>query len=114
MIHLRDLRDERKNVLLISEGWVPERDHPGLLTSSSGAPPTLGTDPSGRLRAGPSNGYSNETWCDQQIGRLAGLNLEQRFRDLLTLASRANVSFSRRTCRTRPREALRPRVRSSA
>lgn len=93
MIHLRDLRDERKNVLLVSEGWVPQRDHPELLAQSSGAPPRIGTDPAGRLRIGPQNGLTDDNWCNQQMGRLAGLNLEQRFRDLLTLANRSNVSF---------------------
>jgi hypothetical protein len=93
VLHLRHLRDERKNVLLISEGWVPQRDHPELLASSTGAPPRIGTDPTGRIRIGSQNGLTDENWCNQQIRRLASLNLEQRFRDLLTLASQANVSF---------------------
>ena len=93
MVHLRDLRDERKNVLLVSEGWVPQRDYPELLAQSTGAVPPIGTDPTGRLRIGPQSGLSSDTWCNQQIGRLASLNLEQRFRDLLTLAARSNVSF---------------------
>jgi len=93
MIYLRGLRDERKNLLFISEGWVPQPDQPGILAGTKGAPPRIGTDPSGRIRIGSQNGQADENWCNQQRRRLASLDLEQRFRNLLTLASQANVSF---------------------
>jgi hypothetical protein len=94
MVHLRDLRDERKNVLLITGGWVPRPPASGLSNRGRGTIPRIGTDPGGRLGIGvPQAGASNDAWCDQQIGRLANIDFEQRFRDLLTLARNANVSF---------------------
>jgi hypothetical protein len=36
---------------------------------------------------------SNQSWCDSQINRLRSIDFDQRFKDLLMLANRANVSF---------------------
>jgi VWFA-related protein len=99
MLRLRDLRDERKNVLLISEGWAasrPKESLGSLNNPGKGSIPGIGTGPTGRLGIGvPKEGdpTSNQSWCDGQINRLRNIDFEQRFRDLLTLANRANVSF---------------------
>jgi hypothetical protein len=42
MRHLRDLRDERKNVLLISEGWMPRGPATGLTRQGTGSIPRIG------------------------------------------------------------------------
>jgi VWFA-related protein len=99
VVRLRDLRDERKNILFISEGWVPRGPNPGLgnVSLGRGAPPTVGVGPGGRIGIGqsmdPMNRAAAAPWCDQAISRLANQDYEKRFRDLLTQARQANVSF---------------------
>lgn len=95
MVRLRDLKDERKNLLLISEGWIPRPPQTSLTNHVSGSIPRIGQDPgTGRLGVGGRQGnMQDRTWCDQQIARLANVDFQQRFKDLLTLANRANVSF---------------------
>ncbi|MEO8484558.1 MAG: VWA domain-containing protein [Acidobacteriota bacterium] len=96
MGRLRDLRDERKNVLFISEGWVPRRPQEGLLGSSSGDVPTIGIGtPTGNRTGGNQRTPMSDdrAWCDKEVARLAGMDFEQRYRALLTSAGRANVAF---------------------
>jgi VWFA-related protein len=96
MNRLRDLRDERKNVLFISEGWVPRRPREDLLANSSGEVPTigLGTPTSNRTGGNQRTPASDDrAWCDKEVARLAGIDFEQRYRALLTSATRANVAF---------------------
>lgn len=94
---LGDLRDERKNVLFISEGWVPRGPRPELLnvTVSDGEIPGVGVGPGGRIGIGQTmQPYAEDrAWCDSEIARLASIDFEVRFRLLLTAAARANVSF---------------------
>jgi hypothetical protein len=50
--------------------------------------------PRGRLGTGNQQPIgSDDNWCDQQVGRLASLDFEDRFRQLLRLARQSNVSF---------------------
>ncbi len=96
MGRLRDLRDERKNVLFISEGWVPRRPREDLLGSSSGDIPTagIGTPTGNRTGGNQRTPVSDDrAWCDRELARLAGIDFEQRYRALLTAAARANVAF---------------------
>jgi VWFA-related protein len=96
MDRLRDLRDERKNLLFISEGWVPRRPRVDLLGRSSGDIPTigLGTPTSNRTGGNERTPTSDDrAWCDKEVARLTGIDFEQRYRALLTLAARANVAF---------------------
>ena len=97
MQRLGGLRDERKNVLFISEGWVPRgpRDELRNLNISNGSLPQVGTGPGGRLGLGQtqSQDTGDLTWCDTEVSRLGGTDFEHRFRLLLTTARQANVSF---------------------
>ena len=97
MARLGGLRDERKNVLFVSEGWVPRgpRDELRNLTSSQGALPTVGVGPGGRMGLGQtqSRRVGDPTWCDAEFARLGGMDFEARFRLLLRAANEANVSF---------------------
>ena len=92
---LGNLRDERKNILFISEGWVPRRGS-ALGPLSSGRPniPTVGVGPGGKLGIGSNmSGYPDRSACDTEVSRLSSIDHEQRFLDLTTQAQRANVAF---------------------
>lgn len=96
-LRLGDLRDERKNVLFISEGWVPQGPRTDLanLNVSRGAVPQVGVGPGGRIGVGQTQQpfYQDASSCDAEIRRLASIDFDQRFRDLLASARQANVSF---------------------
>jgi VWFA-related protein len=92
---LRALREGRKNFVLVSEGWLPEGPQQSLLNLVKGATPSpIGTLPSGRLgRVADQPGSIDYSWCDGQIARLAAIDFEQRYRDILRDARRSNVTF---------------------
>ena len=94
MTRLRDLKDERKNVLFVSEGWIPRGRADDLNAAIRGGPALVGLGRGGRLGIGNTQpGTRDDSWCDQQIRRLASIDFEERFHDLLELAVRANVAF---------------------
>jgi VWFA-related protein len=70
--YLGHLREGRTSIVLFTEGWRLFNDDGGLMSFT------------GRSRAAV---------CDQHLIRYANLNLQLRFRDLLSLANRANVTF---------------------
>jgi VWFA-related protein len=94
------LRDERKAVFMVSDGWVPTRPDERLAAPVNDRPPTppkVGTGPDGRIRVGTGGekqqGGSNSFLCDQDRMRLAREDHESEFRQMLDVANRANVSF---------------------
>jgi len=95
MIRLRDLKDERKNVLFVSQGWIPRGPAEELKRFVRGGPPLpmTGQGTSGRIGIGPQPGLYDASFCDRQIARLASIDFEGRFHDLLERAVRANVTF---------------------
>jgi VWFA-related protein len=94
MVRLGALRDERKNVVLISEGWLPLPPQPGLADLGSGRIPTIGAGPNGVGFDRPTDRVGmGQSWCDEQARRLTSIDFDRRFRDLLDQAARANVSF---------------------
>lgn len=96
IIHLEGLREERKFVILMSEGWrLPPRDD-NLTRVVRGNIPggePIGVTPVGRLTTSGQYGGGNREWCERERMRLAAEDLEQDFRTLLQRANRANVSF---------------------
>jgi VWFA-related protein len=94
MLRLSALRDERKNVLFISEGWAPLAPQRQLQNGTTSSIDPIGSDPRGRFGTSTRQmGMRDNVWCNSQIGRLSHIDFQQRFRDLLTAAIRANVSF---------------------
>lgn len=97
MLRLGDLRDERKNVLFVSEGWIPQGPRTDLvnLSVSRGALPTVGVGPGGKLGIGQTMQPFGQdaAWCDSEMARLVNMDFRKRFTDFLTTAARANVSF---------------------
>jgi VWFA-related protein len=97
---LSALRDERKAVFMVSDGWVPTRPDESLARPLDGrapAPPKVGTGPDGRIRVGTGGdkqqGGSNQFLCDQDRMRLAREDHESEFRQMLDVANRAAVTF---------------------
>jgi VWFA-related protein len=94
---LGDMRDERKNILFLSEGWVPQPPAEGLLkrTRPTDIPP-IGPGPGGRIGSGVTPGgqqIQDRNWCNGLIARLSGIDFERRFREFVAAARRANVAF---------------------
>ncbi len=96
IIHLEGIREERKFVILLSEGWrLPRRDDRLGRTIGNNVPrtPPVGIGVDGRLTTGPPAGTQDFNACERERLRLAAEDLEQDFRTLLQRANRANVSF---------------------
>jgi VWFA-related protein len=95
IIHLEGLRDERKFVILLSEGWrLPRRDdRPRTVGNYVPGNEGVRIGPDGRLTTAPSPGDQGFDSCERERLRLLAEDLEQDFRTLLQRANRANVSF---------------------
>jgi len=97
--YLRGLREERKAVLAISNGWLLYRPDSRLARplKCHGVPtaPQVGIDPrTGRLTGRDvSTAAAPRGTCEQDRVTLSSLDDDQQFRDLLGEANRANVSF---------------------
>lgn len=97
-VRLGGIREERKDVILFSNGWsgLPPADlslfaRRGL---GSGAVPPVGVGPDGRLRTGdPNPGALNMTWCSSELVRLAGIDFSIRYRQMIATARQANVTI---------------------
>jgi VWFA-related protein len=98
---LGSVRQERKNLVLVTNllpRWRPDRGlHERVVNGKRGAMPRVGVD-RGRItnddrdvvtntRGGNANG------CASEVQRLALMDFEPRFRELLHAAKRENVSF---------------------
>lgn len=97
--HLRDVRDERKAVLTVSEGWLLYRPNQALAAGDGRQPipggPPIFIGPGGKLGMGTDPRYGNvdPSQCDRDRMHLALLDDENYFRTLLGAANHANVSF---------------------
>jgi VWFA-related protein len=97
--YLHGVREERKAILAISDGWLLFRPNENLARPlvCKGVPtgPMVAIDPrSGRLTTkDPSNAAAPMGKCDADRMQLAQIDNERQFRDLLDAANRANASF---------------------
>jgi VWFA-related protein len=95
--YLRDAREERKAVITITNGWRLYRPNDNLRRSIRGTVPTVPQvtiDPqTGRLTTEPTSETPRASTCDTDRLRLASLDHDARFRQILDQANRANVSF---------------------
>ncbi|MEP6782342.1 MAG: VWA domain-containing protein [Acidobacteriota bacterium] len=98
--HLGSLRDERKFVVLFSEGWVLFRQNPnlGVILEPDSIPgtPSIGVS-GGRLTAGAdANSYAHDgsfDSCERERSLLAFVDHSVEVRQLAQRANRANVTF---------------------
>jgi VWFA-related protein len=97
--YLHGVREERKAILAISDGWLLFRPNETLARplKCEGVPtgPKVSIDPrSGRLTTkDPNDGSPPSRQCQTDRMRLAQLDNDRQFRDLLDAANRANASF---------------------
>lgn len=101
VVHLNGLREERKAVLTVSEGWLLYRES-RLLARSGGDDRDAGRPPRPpdvftRGRSGPGEGGTvsgvSRTECDADRQALASLDHSMRLREIAEEANRGNVSF---------------------
>jgi len=88
--YLGVIREERKAILLVSEGWQLFRSDPSMM-ATTGANPRVGIGADGRT-VGMENRYVNRQ-CEADRTSLSGIDDERRFRDIMNLANRSNASF---------------------
>ncbi len=96
--YLRDVREERKAIVTVSEGWLLYRPNTNV-TRLHGNEPTPGPDPiavgpDGRLGMRDRNniGFNRQT-CDADRQYLAQIDNEQYFREIMGEANRGNATF---------------------
>lgn len=100
IVHLSGLREERKAILVVSDGWLLYRPDSTLTRlrgrgdSHPGAPPIyVGPDGKIAMGADPKLGFGDRETCDRDRLFLSMLDDERDFRDLMDVANRANASF---------------------
>ena len=96
--YLRGVREERKAILAITDGWRLFTSNPGLarkLNCNAPSLPPIGIDPrTGKPSANPEQpGQRSNIVCERDRQMLAYMDDEQHFRMLLDEANAANVSF---------------------
>jgi VWFA-related protein len=107
VVYTGGVREERKAVLTISEGWALYRPDRGLLTLRTldatgqtepvpGGEP-VGVDDQGKLRVGGARTREgqavSQTSCDSERMHLAAMDNDDYFRQIMDMANRNNVSF---------------------
>lgn len=96
MTHLSGLRDERKAVVLVTEGWLLYEPNPELVQLPSGSgpvlPPIFEPPVKPPSQTGPFTN-SEERDCEADIRALAMVHHDLRFRDITDEANRGNVTF---------------------
>ena len=96
VFYLGGLREERKGILLVSEGWLLFRPNRSL-AEMGGTPqrPGIYVGPDGRITKSDPRNYAgvDTSRCDQDRMALAGIDNSRRYLDILRVANRSNASF---------------------
>jgi VWFA-related protein len=98
VLHLRGLREERKAVLTVSEGWTLVRENPRLarqLGDRVQGKREIFVGPDGKIRRDDPREFGGATMSECDADRMMLAQLDHRFRlmRLTEEANRANVSF---------------------
>ena len=95
--YLRDVREERKAVITVTNGWrvyAPNQTLARAINDQLPSAPRAGFDPqAGKLSSDPLVTNDPGSACDGDRLRLAQLDYTLRYRQMLDSANRANVSF---------------------
>ena len=98
MTHLAGLRDERKAVVLVTEGWLLYQPNPSLADQVSQrmggpvAPPAFEPPVKPPSERGPYTS-SRDRECQADVQALAAINSDLHFRRITDDANRGNVTF---------------------
>jgi VWFA-related protein len=94
VVQLGSIRQERKNIVFVSNLLPRWRPEPKLLEMRGPVLPRAGIT-QGRIGIGDRTnvGSSNDMYCASEFQRLANMDFDERFRQLLREARRDNVSF---------------------
>lgn len=91
---LGEIREERKNILLVSNGWSLPGRAPSLRSGAQPRLPQVGVTDAGKLTMGRTNRMTfDPRVCEDFMQRLSDTDFQQRLRDLLLVARQANVTF---------------------
>jgi VWFA-related protein len=99
VVYLRGVREERKAVLAITDGWLLYRPNSSLIRPIDNTPPTIpaiAVDPrNGRLTTKNTQNPAADDLqvCERDRLALSQIDDEPRFRTILDEANRANASF---------------------
>src|SRR3989442_15410515 len=106
VVSIRNLREERKAVLAITDGWLifgnkttllrPLVDDNGKPTVAPPGTPPIGIDPaSGKLSTANPNNLADAVFRKRELDRqtLANIDHESRLRTIMDEANRSNTSF---------------------
>ncbi len=95
VFYLGGLREERKGILLVSEGWLLFRPNRALADSGTPRRPGVYVGPDGRITTTDPRNYAgaDTSRCDQDRMALAGIDNARRYLDILRVANRSNASF---------------------
>jgi VWFA-related protein len=94
--HLEGVREERKAILTISEGWKLFGEDRTLMNGSAPALPGIYVGPGGKPASGsdPRMALGGSKYeCDRDRAMLAQIDDDRQFRLMLDEANRANASF---------------------
>ena len=102
---LHGVREERKAIITVTEGWVRYRPAPELMNLRKDrnyqepvpGPEVIGVGPTGKLTTSPTREIDpnllSKRECDTDRMRLADMDNDQFFRQIVDEANRANASF---------------------
>jgi VWFA-related protein len=94
MTALASMREERKNILLVSDGWPLPGRAPWTRAGARPRMPQVGVTDAGKLTMGRTRqGEIDPRACEEMLQRLGDMDFQQRFRDFLQLARQSNVTF---------------------
>jgi VWFA-related protein len=91
--HLSGIREERKAVLTVTEGWLLYRPDATLADFRPATPPPPHVNPDGRISVRRDTGFIDRTECDTDRVMLASIDNWDYMRDLMGDANRANTTF---------------------
>ena len=91
---LSGIREERKNILLLTNGWGMTPPDTRFISTYKPTRPSVGVSDVGKLTLGSRRrGEVDLTWCEGELQRLLAMDFRTRFRDFIALARRSNVTF---------------------
>lgn len=93
LVKLGEIREERKNILLVSDGWPTPGRAEWVRSMTGPSMPGVGVTDAGKLTMGRARKGEMDPRACEEFLRLGDVDFSRRFRDLLELARQSNVTF---------------------